>query len=218
MGGRIRLESAGIPLIVPAFFRPLLRLLFQLGYLAPFVMGAFDSSFLFLPFGNDLVIIALVSRNHRGLPFYVLSAACGSTLGVFVLAVVARKLGEEGICKMTGLKRFKKMQAAVANHGGLAIVLASLAPPPFPFTLAIATAAALDYPRLRLLGLNFIGRGIRFTILGLLAIQFGHAVLRIEHSHTFLWSMVAFFAIYLIGSGLSMWNWVKHTRSSKKQP
>ncbi len=181
-------------------------------------MGIFDSSFLFLPFGNDLVIIALVSRHHGGMPFYVLSAACGSTVGVFLLAVVAHKLGEEGIRKVAGANRFKKMQNAVGKRGGLGIVLSSLAPPPFPFTMVIATAAALDYPRLRLLGFNFLGRAMRFTILGFLAIQFGHEVLRIENSPIFRWSMAIFVALCLIGSGFSIWSWVMHTRSGKKQP
>ena len=98
-----------------AFFRPLLSFILHLGYFAPFVMGVFDSSFLFLPFGNDLVIIALVSRHHAGMPFYILFACCGSTLGVFILALVARKLGEEGIRKVAGSNRFEKMKKAVSK-------------------------------------------------------------------------------------------------------
>jgi membrane protein YqaA with SNARE-associated domain len=101
------------------FLGPLLRSLWHLGYLAPFAMGVLDSSFLFLPFGNDLMIIALVSQHHAGMPLYVFSAACGSTLGVFLLALVAQKLGEQGIHKIAGSNRFKRMQRAIANRGGL---------------------------------------------------------------------------------------------------
>ena len=67
------------------FFRPLLTFLLHLGYIAPFFMGVLDSSLLFLPFGNDLLIVILVSRHHQGALLYVLSAACGSTLGVLIL-------------------------------------------------------------------------------------------------------------------------------------
>jgi membrane protein YqaA with SNARE-associated domain len=201
---------------VIAFFRPLLEFIFHLGYFAPLAMGVLDSSFLVLPFGNDLVIIALVSRRHGGMPLYVLSAACGSTLGVLLLALVARKLGEEGIRKVAGANRFKKMQTAFAKRGALDILLASLAPPPFPFTMVIATAAALDYPQTRILGVNFLGRALRFTILGFLAIRFGRQVLEIENSSIFRWSMAILIALCVIASGLSIWSWVKHTRSSKK--
>jgi hypothetical protein len=44
----------------------LLRFLLQLGYFGPVLMGALDSSFLFLPFGNDLLVVTLVARNHHG--------------------------------------------------------------------------------------------------------------------------------------------------------
>jgi membrane protein YqaA with SNARE-associated domain len=201
------------PNIAMHFFSPLLRSLWHLGYFAPFVMGILDSSFLFLPFGNDLVIIALVSQHHREMPLYVVSAACGSTVGVFLLAVVAHKLGEEGIHKISGSNRFRKMQRAVSNRGGLGIVLASLAPPPFPFTMVIATAAAFNYPRARLLGFNFLGRAIRFTVLGFLAIRFGQDVLRIENARSFRWSMAIFTALCLVGSGFSVWSWLRNTRS-----
>jgi membrane protein YqaA with SNARE-associated domain len=197
-------------------FRPLLTFLLHLGYLAPFVMGVLDSSFLFLPFGNDLVVVVLVSRHYQGLPLYILSAACGSTLGVLILALVARKLGEEGIRKMAGDKRFKKIQSRVDKRAGSAVILSTLAPPPFPFTMVIATAAALQYSRVRLLGFNFLGRAVRFTILGLLALKFGGALLQVANSPVFRWSMTILVALCLIGSGLSIWHWVGRTRSQKK--
>ncbi len=50
-------------------------------------MSALDSSFLVLPFGNDLLLIALVSSNREGLIWiaYVLVSAIGSVVGVFVI-------------------------------------------------------------------------------------------------------------------------------------
>jgi membrane protein YqaA with SNARE-associated domain len=197
-------------------FRPLLAFLLHLGYFAPFAMGVLDSSFLFLPFGNDLVVVVLVSRHHQGLPLYILSAACGSTLGVLILALVAGKLGEEGIRKMAGDKRYKKIQSQVDKRGGLAVILSTLAPPPFPFTMVIATAAALQYSRTRLLGFTFLGRSIRFTILGLLAVKFGGSLLRVANSSEFRWSMTILVALCLIGSGFSIWHWIARTHSGKK--
>src|SRR6478752_4981179 len=117
-------------------------------------MGVLDSSLLFLPFGNDLLIVILVSRHHQGLLLYVLAAACGSTLGVFFLALLAGRVGEEGIRKLAGEKRFTTMKAKFQNGGGFAIFLSTLVPPPFPFTMVIASGAALQYPRQRLLILN----------------------------------------------------------------
>ncbi|MGI8771436.1 MAG: YqaA family protein [Acidobacteriaceae bacterium] len=198
------------------FFRPFLIFLLHLGYVGPLLMGVFDSSFLFLPFGNDLLVVTLVARHHAGLPWYVLMAACGSTIGVLVLALVARKLGEEGIKKMAGQKRFDKLEAQIDKHGGKAIALACIAPPPFPFTMVIAAAAALDYSRIRIAVINFLTRGLRFTILGLLAIRYGRHILSVANSPAFRWTMFVFIGLCVVGSALSVYQWLKHVRPGKK--
>jgi membrane protein YqaA with SNARE-associated domain len=197
-------------------FRPFLAFLLHLGYFAPVLMGALDSSFLFLPFGNDLLVVTLVARHHKGLPWYVLAAATGSTIGVFVLAWVAAKLGEEGIKKMAGAKRFDKLSAKIGKSGAKAIVLACIAPPPFPFTMVIAAAAALDYSRLRICVINFFSRGVRFLILGLLAIKYGKAILKMADSDVFRWSMIGFIVLCIAGSAFSIYGWLKNVQPRQK--
>lgn len=197
-------------------FRPFLHFLFHLGYFGPFVMGIFDSSFLVLPFGNDLLIVGLVAHHHHGLPYYVLSAACGSTVGVFSLALVARKFGEEGIRKVAGQGQFNMLKKQIGDRSGIAVAVGCLAPPPFPFTMVIAAASAMGYSLWRLLAINFVSRAIRFTVLGFLAIKFGTEVLRIAHSPAFFWSMVVFIVLCLVASAFSIWHWIRSTRSGKK--
>ena len=196
-------------------FRPFLHFLFHLGYLGPFVLGILDSSFLVLPFGNDLLVVGMIARNHSGLPFYVFSAACGSTLGVILLSTVARKFGEDGIRKVAGQKQFDKLKKRIGDRSGVAVAIGCLAPPPFPFTMVIAAASALGYSLWRVAAINFVSRAVRFTVLGLLAIKFGIAILRITKSPAFFWSMVVFIALCLIASGFSIWHWVHSTRSGK---
>jgi membrane protein YqaA with SNARE-associated domain len=194
------------------FFRPVLLFLFHLGYFGPFFMGILDSSFLVLPFGNDLLIVGLVAHNHHGLPFYVVSAACGSTIGVLSLALVARKFGEEGICKVAGKKQFDRLKKHIGDRSGIAVAIGCLAPPPFPFTMVIAAASAMGYSLWRMLAINFVSRAVRFTVLGFLAIKFGTEVLRIAKSSEFVWSMVAFIILCLGASVFSIWQWVRSSR------
>ncbi len=198
------------------FLRPFLFFLFHLGYLGPFFMGILDSSFLVLPFGNDLLVVGLVAHNHSGLPWYVLSAACGSTVGVLLLGLVARKFGEAGIRRVTGQKQFDRLQKHISKRAGLAVAVGCLAPPPFPFTMVIAAASALGYSLWRLAGVNFLARAVRFTVLGLLAIKFGPTVLRIAKTPAFFWTMVVFIVLCLAASVFSIWHWVRSTRSGKK--
>lgn len=177
-------------------------------------MGVMDSSFLFLPFGNDLLVVALVARNHHGWPLYVISAVCGSTLGVFLLDLIARKSGEAGVQKVAGPKRFEYLKRKIGEHGGRAVALGCIAPPPFPFTMVIAVNSALGYPRQRLLWTVAGARAVRFVILSLLAIKFGRGILRIANSDAFKWSMIAFSVLCIVGSVFSILKWVR--RGGKK--
>ncbi len=197
------------------FFRHLLSFLIHLGYFGPFVMGILDSSFLFLPFGNDLLVVGMVARHHEGYLLYVLSAVCGSTAGVFLLDLVARKLGEEGIQKIAGKSRFEKLKSKIGEKGGRTLVIGCLAPPPFPFTMVVAVNSALEYPRKRLLAIVAASRGVRFLILGALAIKFGPAFLRIAKSDQFKWAMIAFILLCIAGSAFSVIKWLRHGRSGK---
>ena len=195
------------------FFLPLLHFIFSIGYFGPFLMGILDSSFLVLPFGNDILVVGLVAHNHHGIPLYVLSAACGSTLGVFMLALVSRKIGEEGISKLAGQKRYEKLKNRIGSHAGPAIALGGLAPPPFPFTMVIAAAAALDYSLWKLLAINFVTRACRFALLSWLALKFGQQVLAIAKSTPFEWGMAAFIFLCIVGSAFSLWRWFRRSRA-----
>lgn len=195
------------------FFRPLVVILVHLGYFGPLVMGLLDSSFPVLPFGNDLMIVWLVARNHQGAPWYVLSAATGSTLGALALALVARKLGKPGISKLAGKLAFQRLQKHLSHRATGAIALAALAPPPFPYKLVIAVASVLDRSLFEILLTNFLARGVRFTLLAYLVMKFGTEVNRMVQSAQFRWSMEAFSVFCVIASGLTIWKWVKRARA-----
>lgn len=190
---------------------PLLQFVLRIGYFGPMVMGIMDSSFLVLPFGNDLVVVGLVARNHGGAPWYVISAATGSTLGVLILALVARKLGEEGIRRVAGNDRYTNLHMRIGKRAGAAVAVAGIAPPPFPFTTVIATVAGVGYPVWRILGINFISRGARFAILAILALTYGSTVLRVARSQPFEWAMFIFIVLCVVASGLSIWQWWRKT-------
>jgi membrane protein YqaA with SNARE-associated domain len=192
-----------------AFFLQFLSLLVRLGYFGPFLLGVLDSSFLFLPFGNDLLVVGLVARHHEGYLLYVLSAVCGSSCGTFLLDLVARKAGEAGVQKIAGRSRFEYLKRKIGEKGGRAIVVGCLAPPPFPFTMVVATTSALGYPRKKLLTTVAAARAVRFLILGYLAIRFGRQILRIASSQTFRWMMIVFVILCVVGSALSIAKWVR---------
>jgi membrane protein YqaA with SNARE-associated domain len=199
------------------FFHPFLVFLIHIGYFGPFVMGVLDSSFLVLPFGNDMLVVWLVARMHHGTPWYVLAAAAGSTVGALVLALTARKMGEDNIRKLAGERRYKSLCKYVKHRAWLAVLIGGLAPPPFPFTLVIAAAGAVNSSLVEILIANFFARAVRFTLLAWLAVKFGPSVIQVVQTAPFRWSMYGFIALCLVASALSIWRWVRHTRGGRQK-
>jgi len=197
---------------VHIFFRQMFLHLVQMGALGPLMLGILDSSFLFAPFGNDFLLVDLTSRDRDHLPLYVLSASLGSTLGVLLLDLVCRKGGQEGLKRMLSHRRFEYLKSKMAKRSTLAVVVACLAPPPFPFTIVVAAASAFQYARSRLLTVVFLARAARFTLLGLLALWLGRHILRIIRSEEFTWIIIGFSMLCLIGSAIQIFRWIQRSR------
>ena len=186
-------------------------------------MGVMDSSFLLLPLGNDLVVVSLVVRNHAGYPWYVLAAVCGAVAGTFLLDVVARRIGETGVQRVAGKRRFDYLKRKIGEKGGFAVALACLSPPPFPYTAVVSTVCALGYPRKKLLAIVGSARAVRFLILGALAIRYGRQIIRIANSAPFRWTMFFFVFVCIAGSVFSLIKWFhrgknKQTNAAEPAP
>lgn len=199
-----------VPLII-SFSASIFRFFRRLGIFGLFLMSALDSSFLVLPFGNDLLLIALVSSNRESANWiaYVLVSAVGSVIGVFVIDLLMRKAGEKGLERFVSKKRIEKVKAKIENKGFLTVFLATLIPPPFPFTPAVMTASALQVPKGKLLGAVFVGRLIRFGVEAILALYFGRQVIAFINSDVVSYIVYGLIAIAIVLSTLSLMKWLK---------
>lgn len=195
-----------------SLFRPLL----QLGLLGLVLLGVADSSFLVLPFGNDLLLVILVARDHGRAVEYVSCAAFGSLMGVLLVDLVCRKNGEGGLRHVMSQKRFNYLKKKISGHAAVAIGVACVAPPPFPFTPVIAAASAFQYPRPKLLGAVFVSRLLRYSLIAMAAIRWGTHILRTARSKEFVWSMIAFSVVCAILSTISVMNWMRASRTPGK--
>lgn len=183
----------------------------RLGLLGLFLMSALDSSFLVLPFGNDLLLIALVSSNRESLMWiaYVIVSAIGSVVGVFFIDLIMRKAGESGLERFVSQKRIEKLKSKLENKAGVTVFVATLIPPPFPFTPAVMTASALQSPRGELLIAVFLGRLVRFGIEAVLALYFGRQLIAFLNSDVVTYFVYALIGIAIVLSTLSLLRWLK---------
>jgi membrane protein YqaA with SNARE-associated domain len=193
--------------------RLVLRTMLRLGMPGLFLMSAPDSSFLVLPFGNDLLLVALVSSNRESPIWiaYVLVSAVGSVLGVFVVDLLMRKAGEKGLERFVKPKKLERIKQKLENKLGITVLVATLLPPPFPFTPVIMTASALQCARHKLFGAVFVGRLVRYTAEAILALYFGRRVIAFFNSDVVSYVVYGLVAVGVVLSTLSLLRWLKRS-------
>lgn len=184
----------------------------QLGGLGLICLGAMDSSFLFLPLGNDLLMLGLTARHPNRLVFYACMAALGSMLGCAAVDWLSRKGGEEGLSKLVPERRLDYVRRKVKENAGWTLALAAVLPPPFPFTPFVAGAAAFQYPRRKLYGILAPLRLARFVAIGLLAMSFGSRILHWAESPVVHGIMLGFVAMCIGGSAWSLHQWWQRSK------
>src|SRR5580692_1177211 len=189
--------------------KSLARLLFaffwHLGGPGLLLLGILDSSFLFAPLGNDLLVVAM-SAHYHSVPrmlYYAAMSTIGSVLGCLLVDVILRRAGEKGLEHYLPRKRIEYVRKKVEKSAAWALIVASIAPPPFPFTPFIMAAAALQYPRIRLLAVTGAARMVRFTALGVLALLFGRHILRWAQSEGVQAALIGLIALSIVGSAIS---------------
>jgi membrane protein YqaA with SNARE-associated domain len=192
------------------------RALFHAGGLGLLALGAFDSSPLVVPMGNDLLVLALSARYHQRMFYYVAMATAGSLIGCFATDWISRKT-ESGLKKFVSDHYLDYIRKQVEKRAGWTLVVASLLPPPFPFTVFVAAAAALRYPRNKLLGVVGVARFVRFTIEGALAIHYGRWIIRQAESPLLDHVMIALIVISIAGSAFSIYQWTAGA-SGRRRP
>ena len=192
----------------------LLAMFWKFGGLGLVVLGILDSSFLFAPLGNDLLVVAMTARKHSVplMLYYAATSTIGSVIGCLLVDVILRKAGEKGLEKHLPKKRLDYVKRKVTDNAAWALVIAAIAPPPFPFTPFVMAAAALQYPRRRMMAVIGAARMFRFTALGVLALFFGKRILQWAQSGVVQGVLIGLVVVCTIGSIVSVVGWIRRSR------
>ena len=171
-----------------------------------FVVAFLDSSFLPLPGITDVLLIVLVTRHKALAPLYVVATTIGSIAGCLAMHFVGRKGGEALVRKRFAGARVERAMASLRRHGVMAVLIPCLLPPPAPFKIFLLLAGAIGIPAARFAAAIAIGRGLRYVVLGALAVRYGDAATAYFLEHGAVASLVlagvvsAGFAAYLVWS------------------
>ena len=184
---------------------------FHLGGVGLFAVSALDSSFLVLPLGNDVLVITLCAARRSHTPYYVAMAVVGSVLGCSVTVWLSRK-GEHKLRQYVSQKRLKYIESRASKPAGWMVAVASLMPPPFPFTPFVAEAAALKYPPYKLLLIIAGARLVRFGIEGFLAVRYGNWVLGVIKTRAFEYGVAVLIVLCIAASAYAIIRLIRQSR------
>lgn len=184
----------------------------HLGFFGLILLGALDSSFLMLPFANDIAVIVLSSLHHGRFVLYAAGATAGSVAGCYVMYMIGRKGGENFIQHHISKQRFEAIRVRVSRRGPYLLALPALIPPPFPFTAWVLAAGALEVPRFKFLSMLTAARFVRFFVEGLIALFVGRAVVRWIQTPFFTHFVEGLVALAMAGSAWSVYRLVQTSR------
>jgi membrane protein YqaA with SNARE-associated domain len=171
-----------------------------------FLVAFLDSSILSLPEIADLLVIWMVTNNKSRLLLYVASATAGSLLGCLLLYSIGRKGGASFVHKRFGSTNVERTLNAFRRYGVMAVLIPSILPPPAPFKIFVLLAGVAEISVARFSTAILIGRGLRYTVEGLLALWYGERAMAFirDNGSTVAIALVAViavgFTVYLLRS------------------
>lgn len=137
-----------------------------------FVIALIDSALIPLPGGADAVMMILSSATPSLMFAYALAATLGSVAGCVILYFISRRAGQQALNKFSPEKQ-QRVKDLIERWDVLAVLIASLLPPPFPFKLFVISAGVFRFNLVRFALAVAAGRFFRFVLEGYLAIRYG---------------------------------------------
>ena len=137
-----------------------------------FAVALLDSTFVPLPSSADALMLLLTTAHPRWMVMYALIATAGSALGCWILYLISRRAGARALSKFSEAKQ-KRVKDLIERYDMLAVLVATVLPPPFPFKLFVVTAGVFRFSLIRFMIAIVAGRAFRFLLEGYFAVRYG---------------------------------------------
>ena len=181
------------------------------------VLAALDSTiFLSLPFGIDAAVILLSAQMGDLFWLVPLLAAGGSLAGAALTFWMGMKIGEKGLDRWVPERRLDRIRSRIREKGAVALAVLDLIPPPFPFTLFVLAAGALEVDAQTFFLTLAACRIIRFGLESVLAIVYGRSILAWLDSDLFHDIVTFFIVLAAVLTTMSIVRIVRSTRTAAR--
>ena len=169
-----------------------------------FLVALADSSFLTIPEGNDLLIVVLSTGNSwERMAYYVGMTTLGSLAGCLLLYLVGRRGGSPLLRRRFSQAYIAKVDRLFDRYGVWAIAVPCLLPPPCPFKIFVLSAGVFRLSMPRFLTAVAIGRTVRYSMWGILAVLYGNSVKVFMQQHLTTIGMILF-GLFLLCCGVGL--------------
>ena len=146
--------------------------LITFGAFGLFAVALLDSTFVPLPSSADALMILLSTTNPSWMVLYAFMATAGSAIGCWILYLISRRAGTRALNKFSEAKQ-RRVKHWIERYDAMAVLVATLLPPPFPFKLFVITAGVFRFSLLRFMIAIVCGRAFRFLLEGYFAVRYG---------------------------------------------
>jgi membrane protein YqaA with SNARE-associated domain len=146
--------------------------LITFGAFGLFAVALLDSTFVPLPSSADALMILLSTTYPSWMLLYAFMATAGSAIGCWILYLISRRAGARALNKFSETKQ-RRVKNWIERYDAMAVLVATLLPPPFPFKLFVITAGVFRFSLLRFMIAIVAGRAFRFLLEGYFAVRYG---------------------------------------------
>ncbi len=146
--------------------------LITFGAFGLFAVALLDSTFVPLPSSTDALMILLSTTYPSWMLLYAFMATAGSAIGCWILYLISRRAGARALNKFSETKQ-RRVKHWIERYDAMAVLVATLLPPPFPFKLFVITAGVFRFSLLRFMIAIIAGRAFRFLLEGYFAVRYG---------------------------------------------
>ena len=194
-----------------SFIKWVYGLALSLGGPGLFAVAFLDSSFISLPQINDLLVVLMVVRNKSLMPYYAAMATAGSVVGCYVLYLIAERGGEAFLAKRLKAGHTERALALYRRRGVLALMVPAILPPPAPFKLFVLMAGVAEIRPLTFVASIAAARGLRYLVLGALAVRYGDAALELMRTRGR--DVAIWVAVIIVVAAFGWWSFRRLTRA-----
>jgi membrane protein DedA with SNARE-associated domain len=163
-----------------------------------------------------LIVILSTGKSWGNMAYFVGMTTVGSVFGCLLLYFVGRSGGSPLLRRKFSQQSIDRAEKLFARYGVLTIVIPSILPPPLPFKIFVLSAGVFRLKTLEFFIGVLIGRTLRYSMWGVLAVLYGNSV-KLYMQKNLDWVGIILFAVFVlaIAVGVAYYVCFRRTRVGK---